>query len=174
MYVYIRMYMYVYVCMCIYVYIYMCVCVCIYVCICMCMYVCVCIYKYVCMYVCNVCTYVYNVCSVYLLLPQDKASHYVWPVYATIKVCNKLFALRECGYRHPPPSSRPMTCSAGGSHSLIHLAWIFSWQCSHWRRRRVAGHWSATVTMAASCSIIVALGLSLYHSELAASRRLVM
>jgi hypothetical protein len=133
-----------YVCMYVYTYVYVCV------------YVCMCVYINMC-----VCTYVMCVCSLYLLLPQNKASHYVWPVYATIKVCNKLLALRECGYRHPRPSSRPMKCSVGGSHSLIHLVWIFSWQCSHWRRRRVAGHWSATVTMATSYGIIVALGRSL-------------
>ena len=61
-------------------------------CVCVCINMCV----YICTYVIYVLLYVMCVCSIYLLLPQDKAFHYVWPVYATIQVSNKVLAHREC------------------------------------------------------------------------------
>ena len=59
---------------------------------CVCVCVCVC-----------VCKYVMCVCSIYLLLPQDKASHYVWPVYALSKYAINFLLFMNVATDTPTP-----------------------------------------------------------------------
>jgi hypothetical protein len=57
----------------------------------------------------------------YLLFPRDEASHYVWPVYATIRYAINFLLFVNVAEDTPSLLSSDDVFGCG-SHSLIHLA----------------------------------------------------